>query len=319
MGEQIEFPKNFNVYMSEVMGHLGEGNVEKAVGFMKKAYALKEEETLNVLLVSSLLQIGSFREALELADEKKPFYEKDEKRLLIYVEVLLENNRILQAEKYIKDQLASQTVQYKEAWIRLDESLEDRKKRQEEVKRKAEEKTVRELFSLASLNTMEQLSKISEVYSLPNDKLKSLAPQLFTNPYVHPLVRATLLSLLAERGVDEQVSYLWFGEMKTINPKDTLPLEEDPMVKRFMNLLDNELAQNPSLYQLVKNEVDTILLMLYPFESEIIEKKGVKTWLSCIIAMIEPEEYSEKSEFKDEYDSIEEWIENIHGELLRFE
>ncbi|MDZ7835373.1 MAG: hypothetical protein U5K84_08575 [Alkalibacterium sp.] len=180
MGEQIEFPKNFNVYMSEVMGHLGEGNVEKAVGFMKKAYALKEEETLNVLLVSSLLQIGSFIEALELADEKKYFYEKDEKRLLIYVEVLLENNRILQAEKYIKDQLASPAVQYKEAWNRLDESLDDRKKRQEEAKRKAEDKTVRELFSLASLNTMEQFSKINAVYSLPNHKLKLLAPQLFS-------------------------------------------------------------------------------------------------------------------------------------------
>ncbi|MDZ7835374.1 MAG: hypothetical protein U5K84_08580 [Alkalibacterium sp.] len=90
-------------------------------------------------------------------------------------------------------------------------------------------------------------------------------------------------------------------------------------MQRFMHLLDNELAQNPSLYQLVKNEVDTALLMLYPFESEIIKKSGVETWLNCIIAMIEPDDNSEKSRIKDEYDSIEEWIEKIHGELLRFE
>ncbi|MER2063006.1 MAG: hypothetical protein ABS873_00005, partial [Alkalibacterium sp.] len=175
MGDQIEFPKNFNMYMTRVMEHLREGDVINAINYMKKAYAIKEEDTLNVLLVSSLLQAGEHEEALNIATEKESFYTSDEKRLLIFVEILLENNQVLLAEKYIKDQLSSEAVNYSDSWKRLDSRLTEIKKVQDDNRRKAEEKIVRDLYSLASLNTLEQFSLMNKVYSLPNARLKELA------------------------------------------------------------------------------------------------------------------------------------------------
>ncbi|OJF92493.1 hypothetical protein [Alkalibacterium sp. 20] len=319
MGEQIEFPKNFNMYMAQVMSCLREGNVEKAVIQMKKAYAIKDAESLNILLVSSLLQMGHYQEALELANEKNYFYESDEKRLLIYVEVLIENNQILQAEKYIKDSLSSSAIKHKDSWSRLEEKLDQSKRQQEENKRKAEEKTVKELYSLASLNTLEQFSKIEDIYTLPNDKLEKVAPHVFVNPYVHPLVRATLFSLLAERGIDRQYNYLWFEETEEINPGDTTSIEDNPTVKELMNVMNDKLMQNPSLYQIVKNEIDTLFLMLYPFEEKVIKRDGVEEWVNSVIQAIEPDFLTEEKIDDKKRKNISRWIKKIHSELLRFE
>lgn len=319
MGEQIEFPKNFNMYMSQVMEHLRKGNVVEAIDYMKKAYTIKDEDSLNVLLVSSLLQAGEYEEALRLADEKNDFYTSDEKRLLIYVEVLLENNQMLQAEKHIKEQLDNQAVKYADSWNRLDSQLAEIKRVQEENKRKEEDRIVKQLFSLASLNTLEQFAAMKNVYTLPNAKLKQLAPQLLVNPYVHPLVRATLFSLLAERGVDGSYPYLWFGEVKEATPSETYPLEQHPTAKAIAADLNECLSQNPSLYQLAENEVDTVLLMLYPFEAEIIAPGEEKAWVTSLIRMIDPTFESAEMNENGDSDHILSWIEKIHSELLRFE
>ncbi|MFO8069830.1 MAG: hypothetical protein R6U02_07680 [Alkalibacterium sp.] len=319
MGDQIEFPKNFNMYMTQVMSCLREGNIEKAIIHMKKAYAIKEEESLNILLVSSLLQMGHYQEALERANEQIHFYESDEKRLLIYVEVLIENRQILQAEKHIKDSLSNPSVKYKDTWNRLKEKLDQLKREQEENKRKAEEKTVKELYSLASLNTLEQFSKIEDIYTLPNDKLEKVALQVFTNPYVHPLVRATLFSLLAERGIDKQYSYLWFDEKKEINPGDTTAIEDNPTVKELTNVMNEKLMQNPSLHQLVKNEIDALFLMLYPFEEKVMEKDAIEDWVESVIRAIEPDFSTQDKTDNKKSKHIDRWIKKIHSELLRFE
>lgn len=319
MGEQIEFPKNYSMYMSRVMTFLREGNVEKAIVYMQKAYAIKEAESLNILLASSLLQTGQYREALELAEEKKEFYETDEKRLLIYLEILIENNQILQAENYIKQALSNESIKYRDSWDRLAEKLDQLKHQQEENKRKAEEQTMKNLFSLASLNTMEQFSKIQEIYTLPNDKLEGVAPYLFTNPYVHPVVRATLFSLLAERNIDEDYKYLWFGETKEINPRKTTSIEMNETMTALMNVMDEELVQNPSLYQLVKNEIDALFLMLYPFENNVIKKEEAKAWVEAVIASIEPDYlHSDTTELKD-LENINNWISKTHKQMLGFE
>lgn len=319
MGKQIEFPKNFNMYMTQVMEHLREGNVVKAIENMKKAYSIKEEDSLNVLLVSSLLQVGEYEEALVLASEKDRFYTSDEKRLLIYVEVLLENNQILQAEKHIKDQLESNTVKYGDSWDRLDSQLTEIKKAQEEKRIKEEERIVKELYSLASLNSFEQFSAMKGVYTLPNKKLKKLAPQLLVNSYVHPLVRATLFSLLAERGVEGSFQYLWFDEIKEADPKDTYPLEKNPTALVIKEELDERLSKNPSLYQLAKSEIDTLLLMLYPFEVAVISPGEEKSWVSSVIESIEPTYKGDINNRNEKECNIYDWIEKIHGELLRFE
>ncbi|WP_423189502.1 hypothetical protein ACO1PF_00885 [Alkalibacterium sp. f15] len=319
MGEQIEFPKNFNMYMTQVMSCLREGNVEKAIIQMKKAYAIKEEESLNILLVSSLLQMGQYQEALEMANEKSYFYESDEKRLLIYVEILIENNQFLQAEKHIKDSLSSSAIKYNDSWSRLQEKLDQSKRQQDENKRKAEEKTVKELYSLASLNTMEQFAKIEDIYTLPNEKLEEVAPHVFVNPYVHPLVRGTLFSLLAERGIDKKYSYLWFDETEEINPGDITAIEDNPTVNELTNILNDKLMQNPSLYQLVKNEIDTLFLMLYPFEEKVIKRDTAEDWVNSVIQTIEPDFLTQDKTDDIKRKNIDRWIKKIHSELLRFE
>ncbi|GEK90927.1 hypothetical protein [Alkalibacterium kapii] len=319
MGEQIEFPKNYTVYMAEVMNALQKGNIVTAIDYMKKAYRIKKEDSLNILLVSSLLQVGDNEEALLLADSKPDFYEADEKRLLIYVEVLIENNQILKAEKYINEQLTNTLAKYSESWIRLADQLNELKELQEKNRQKEEEKLLRNLFSLPSLNTLEQFSRMKDIYKLTNPHLIQLAEQLLVNPYIHPFNRATLFSLLTERGMDRQIKYLWFGESKDINPINTLSIEESPTAARLFEELDAVLSKNPSLYQLAENELKTLLLMLYPFEKDSIVCGEERLWIEAIIQTLELTEETQINDENTKLLDIARRIKKIREELLRFE
>ncbi|HAJ69841.1 MAG: hypothetical protein ACTHVM_00250 [Alkalibacterium gilvum] len=319
MGEQIDFPKNFSMYMSQVMTNLQEGNIVHAIDCMKKAYAIKEDDSLNILMVSSLLQVEEYEEALLLAESKHKFYEADEKRLLIYIEILIENNQMLKAEKYLNDQLADQNTQYLDSWLRLENKLNLRKEMQKKATQKEQEKIFRQLYSLPSLNTLEQFSKMKDVYQLSNSHLIKLSEQLLVNPYLHPLVRATLFSLLTEREIDKPLKYLWFGEMKTINPLNMLSIDKKPTTIILFKELEEVLSKNPSLYELAENELNTLLLMLYPFEEEIVYSGSENEWIEAVIKVINPSDTTQLNEDNTKQISINNWVNKIHDELLRFE
>lgn len=95
MGDKIEFPKNYGTYMHHALSALQDADYKRAITHMKKAYAIKDENSLNILLVSTLFQNGQISEALDYAEEKESFYLTNEKRLLVYIELLIYNYQFL--------------------------------------------------------------------------------------------------------------------------------------------------------------------------------------------------------------------------------
>ena len=287
MGGPIEFPKNYHMYMKEAMACLQSHDYEKAVNYLEKAYQLKKDDQLNILLVTAMLQSGYPKQALALAEEKLSYYEAYEKRMLIFVELLIENGQFLRAKRYINDYLKRGLKGYKESWNKLDEELASRSDEVRNQKKQREDEVMKELFSLASLTPEEQFAIVDQAEALPTDKLKAVAPSVFTNPYVHALARSSLLSVLIERQDTEEYVYEWFGELKTIKPNQFVPFEEHPRVLFIIQSVSNQLEQKPSLMEHVMSEVKLILLIAYPFIDEVIAKGKEQMWIDSIISSID--------------------------------
>lgn len=314
MGEQIEFPKNYGTYMQLAMSALERGNYEEATEHLKKAYQLKDENSLNILLVSSLYHNGQIKEALEYAEEKLAFYEKNEKRLLLLVDLLIQSNQFLQARKYIDDNSKS-TVEYAINWSQLDDQLTDRQYEKEKERIEYENTLVKKLFSLAAVTQDEQFKLVDEAANLKTENLEKAAPSVFQNPYVHPLARSGYLSLLVERKSEKEFSYSWFGESKSVVPADCQRFDYDPVLVSVVEKIDDYCAQNPSLRELVLNELMTVLLNLFPFISEVVKEEDAIDWIKVVSFTIDGDPQSLEGVSQNKSDYISQWIDKVHRQL----
>lgn len=315
MGDQIEFPKNYGTYMHQAMSALQSGHYEQAISQLKKAYAIKEENSLNVLLVSALFHNGEVEEAMELAESKQSFYISNEKRILVYVELLIHNHQFLLAQKLIDENKNEISATYTDNWQTLQNTLDEFKEKEEIKRQLIEEERTKNLFSLASALPEEQFTIIQEAQLMKTENLKKAAASVFQNPYVHPIARSGLLSLLISRKVDQAYAYTWIGKNKEINPINFWAFEDDPIVIELIRQTNEQYEQNPSLNELVKNELNMILLLLYPFIEDVIKKEDIPDWIRTVAQVIDPSDETLKTTSSSKREYIESWIGKIHREF----
>ncbi|PRY84093.1 hypothetical protein [Alkalibacterium olivapovliticus] len=315
MGDQIEFPKNYGTYMHHAMSALQSGQYEVAIGHLKKAYAIKEENSLNVLLVSALFHNGQVKEAMDLAESKKQFYLSNDKRILVYVELLIHNQQFLLAQKHIDENQKDPAGVYKDNWKTLQSTLDSRKEEEEKKREAIEEERTKQLFSLASTLPEEQFSIIQEAHAMRTENLQKAAPSVFQNPYVHPIARSGFLSLLISRQVDHPFTYSWFQQTKDINPINMHSFEDDPIIQEMLTQTEKIYEQDPSMEELVKSELNMILLLLYPFVDDVIKKEQITDWIRAIAQMIDPTAPAPGKGSGDQIEFIQSWITRIHQEF----
>jgi hypothetical protein len=316
MGDQIEFPKNYGTYMHHALSALQDSDYERAITHMKKAYAIKDENSLNILLVSTLFQNGQVNEALDYAEEKESFYLTNEKRLLVYIELLIYNYQFLLAQKLLDDEVRSATSENLASWQTLRDTLEQKKLEAEKERQQTEIERMKKLFSLASLTPDEQFAMIQEADEMKTDNLIQAAPSVFQNPYVHPFARSGLLSVLIDRKVNQSFSYTWLNEDREVIPASMSTFEDHPVVLDTYSEIEESFISNPSLKVLVEQEVKAVLLMLFPFIDEVIQKEDISAWIYTIAEGIQLEQDAvvQVSEEKQAY--IKSWVSRVYQELL---
>ena len=316
MGDQIEFPKNYGTYMHHALSALQDSDYERAITHMKKAYAIKDENSLNILLVSTLFQNGQASEALDYAEEKKSFYLTNEKRLLVYIELLIYNCQFLLAQKLLDDEIRLATSENLASWNNLKDTLEQKKLEAEKERHQTEIERKKKLFSLASLTPDEQFALIQEADEMKTDNLIHAAPSVFQNPYVHPFARSGFLSVLIDRRVNQSFSYTWLNETRKVTPATMSTFENHPVVQDMYSKIEELFISNPSLKVLVEQEANAVLLMLFPFIDEAIQKEDITAWIYTIAEGIQPEQDAVEQVSEEKQAYINSWVSRVYQELL---
>ncbi|PLR68322.1 MULTISPECIES: tetratricopeptide repeat protein [Bacillaceae] len=90
----------------------------------------------------------------------------------------------------------------------------------------------------------------------------------------HPVVQSMILHLLMENEVSKEVKIVKFGKTMSLIPAELEDLSELPFTKKVLNVLDDILgAENPSLFEAVKELWIRHLYVLFPFLPEPAEAK----------------------------------------------
>lgn len=272
MGEKIDFPKNYDLYLKKAMSYFKIGNMEEAIPYFAKAYQLKKEDKINTFYTTALYQIGSYQEAKEIAEEKLTFYQTEEKLYAFYTSILIKAHYFEEATNIItKEQHKIGKPKNLEVWETLAKNcLEEveNKRLQEEKKHKL---ILKQSFSIGDKAYSEQAALMQELKLVPKDIYIQAAKIMLSNPFVNGLIKATLIEGLIAKECSEIIKITWFDEERQIIPTHLKPLEENQTVETVKKIIEEQVAiHNPSLFQLINEEVNLHVILLYPFIEEVI-------------------------------------------------
>lgn len=272
VGEKIEFPKNYELYLKQAMEQFNAGNMQEAANYFKEAYSIEQDKTVNTFYVTALYQIGAYRKAKEIADTQFVFYQSEERLYAFYTSVLIKAHFFDQATQIIKKELTKmKNLDSIAVWQALSEMNINEKAEDEHQKEKRHQEILKNAFSMGNQSFEKQAQTIKEIETLPLDLFIKAAKTLLANPFVNGIAKASVIEHLILHQVNESFTIEWFTEQRTIVPIKLTMLAKNKTVQIVAALLKEEIENNdPVLYQAIHQEANLHFMLLYPFIDEVI-------------------------------------------------
>lgn len=272
MGERIDFPKNYELYLRKAVHKFQEGNMVEACTYFEEAYAIKQESSINAMYVSALFQLERYKEAQEIAEDKLELYESDDSLYSLYTTILIKNHSFKEAELIIQRKLSqlNQTAN-KEVWHTAKYVLEHEQNRHKQNEKKRNQELLKEILAMGDQSFEHQAALIKQMQEMSNEWYTLGARSVLRNPFVNEIVKTTVLEHLVREGVTEEFEMYWFDQRRFVVPADQSSLEENKRFKEVVHLLKEKFEDdNPTMYQALLQEVNLHFLMLYPYIEEVV-------------------------------------------------
>ncbi|WP_412990135.1 hypothetical protein ACLJJ6_03970 [Pediococcus siamensis] len=239
----------------------------------------QDDRQLNYYYVLSLYQTKHYVEGLKFARDSFAFYLENDKMQNLYFSLLVGCQNFLDAHKFLVtlERLgATNLANYQE---RLQEKEAEAFEMTATLKQKQ-----KKFYHLGDLTIPEAYSTLEEAKQLPADAYFQAAQFIFVDPFVHPLVRATILENVTFLARQEEINYYWLDEQNHRVLLKGLPeILANKAQKNLTNYLTEKLAdQDPILLDGILKEKNLFLSYLYPFADQIITKPQV--WADYWIA-----------------------------------
>lgn len=292
MGDRIEFPLNGRIYFEKGVAAFEQGEQKQATKYLTKAVKYTNNVDVNLYCAFVLSAYQKYAKALAVMNKQKDFYLNNEKHAAFYVEILIKNKLFLEAEYIIqKYQLNSMTAE-DEIWEKLEYELNNSRELynfEEKMKRKD---IIQSLRSLADCSPMVQTKTVEDAKILELSDLQKLAPAILSNHQLNENARRGFLELLIQRNDENEYSFLWLNQIRTVRPIELFEFSKISTVEHIFNLLKDKLSKNPDLYYWVEAEMLHDLLLLYPYIDEIITDTDF--WIDLYIEQLDLFDYVKK-------------------------
>jgi hypothetical protein len=213
-----------------------------------------------------------FEEAFNLAEKHPQWVEENETILTAYILTLIKVRDFLKVEALMMRHRKSEKLT-EEVEEFLNSTLKEERLYSEKEQRITQEDIVQKGYSIARFPLIEQLHILKETDKLSFDQQTQVLEVIASNPTVSQLIRSSALLLLSQYNVSEsmeKINFLWFDEKKSICLKRIEPIEKNQTVQSLHQILEERLENNPSLHEIVSQELDLQIIQLYPYIDEII-------------------------------------------------
>lgn len=281
MGDRIEFPLNGKIYFKKGTEAFQQGKEEEAIKYLDKSFEYTRNEEVNLYYAFVLSVYRRHEDALEVMNRTRNFYINSETHASFYAEILIKNNKFLEAEYIIQKYKLNPATVHGESWEKLEQELNDDRElyNLEEEARKKE--VIRSLRELEKYPISLQYKKVGNAEALDLLDLQELAETILVNYQLNEKIRRAYLEILIRHKDEKTYSFLWFDQIKTVRPSELLMFGELPIIHETKDLLDEKLDKFPDLYFSVEVEIMNDLLLVYPYIDETI--KDLDFWIDLYI------------------------------------
>ncbi|AMV59799.1 Hypothetical protein ADU72_0266 [Pediococcus damnosus] len=274
--------------------NLIEPNVEK----------IQIDAQLNYFFVLSLFRTKHYVEGLKYANDAADFYLQNAQKRKLYFSLMLACQDFLDAHRFLE-------VLRKHHFNDLDQFEADLMKKENETREQSQtlNQRLKKFYHLGDLSIAEANKELEVAKQLPAAEYFQAAQFIFVDPFVHPLIRATVLENVVLMGQQKTVSYYWLDNQNhDVNLSNLKGILDNSVNQDLTNALQNKLAdQDPIMLSGLLKEKDLYLSYVYPFAKQIFLKPldWVNYWLD--------EYYGRAHQVTKATQSIEKWQTKFHN------
>ena len=251
-----------------------EGRAKDARPLLEDLYDEVDASEVNHVLVATLYELKQYSQAFRIANEQAAtFYESDNLSRL-YVEVALKNQSYILARQFI----AKRDGDGEELLQLVDQA--------EEAARKSMPTTikqgVKDFYHLGDGSLNDQQARFNDAYQLPLKEYLQGARFILRDPYANYLVKASILQVLMELQVKEELTILWIDDHEyPVTPARLVLPTTEPVVREVDGYIAAKYGNSdPMTYQMLINEFHLQATFLYPFVNRTITDPGA--WFAVL-------------------------------------
>ena len=252
------------------------GKWSTATELFEKLYTDQQTAEFNRYLVASLYHDEKYLAAEQYAAEQDAVYLVSAETFQLRLDVALKNQQFIFAREFCELPSA-------QAWR---ETGITQITAAEEAARQALGETQRvrakQFYHLGDVSFGEQRQRLEQARQLPLKEFMQGVQYLLVDPFLHPLMRATLLEELLRLRTTQTVQVHWLDDQTyAVDTSQLQPVGASSAAQQIQRYLHENLAQqDPMLMANISQTITLQLMMLYPFIDKII--KNPVAWVRLV-------------------------------------
>ncbi|PWG00683.1 type I restriction endonuclease subunit R [Levilactobacillus bambusae] len=230
-------------------------------------YEKQQTEQNNHLLVEALYLDQRYQAAQQYAADFVTTYLTDHALFNLLISLLVHNHRFIEAREMAMDPVVHQD------WLpaALQEIQDGERVAKSEMKETIQTVS-RQFYHLSDQSFSEQKRRFDAALALPLDNYLVGAKYLLLDPFLHPLLRSSLLEVLQQLQYQEEIELLWLDEQRHKIGGQQLPLLGSiSSVQAVNDEIQRRLGHDdPMAEQMITQQAQLEMMYLYPFNDRVV-------------------------------------------------
>lgn len=229
-------------------------------------YQARQTAELNRYLATSLYHDQQFLAAEQIAAENDRAYLIDQRWFTQRLTIALKNQQFIFARQWCH---LPEAQVWAQAGLAQVVTAEDQARQTLGATQRV---IAKQFYHLGDTDLAEQQRRIKRAQQLPLREFLRGVQYLLVDPFLHPLLRATLLEELSRLQLDQPVRLQWLDDqIYTVETAKLGPVAAGPAAQAALTYLTTQFAQtNPGLVANVRQTLNLQLMLLYPFADKVL-------------------------------------------------
>ncbi|NLR10055.1 MULTISPECIES: hypothetical protein [Lactobacillaceae] len=252
------------------------GKWSTATELFEKLYTDQQTAEFNRYLVASLYHDEKYLAAEQYAAEQDTVYLASAETFQLRLDVALKNQQFIFAREFCE--LPSAQAWRETGITQITAAEEAARQTLGETQRVR----AKQFYHLGDVSFGEQRQRLEQARQLPLKEFMQGIQYLLVDPFLHPLMRATLLEELLRLRTTQTVQVHWLDDQTyVVDTSQLQPVGASSAAQQIQRYLHENLAQqDPMLMANISQTITLQLMMLYPFIDKII--KNPVAWVRLV-------------------------------------